>query len=87
VSEIYQASEEASIIFTRLETFQEHLTTVYEMPTFYGDDTLNGLLQHVKDLTDFLVRYEDIYSFTQPDLLEQLKIGDLEEEESDETQA
>jgi len=81
---VYNASEEASVIFTRLDTFREHLNSVYKMPTFYGDETLNALLQHVKDLTDFLMQYENIYSFTQPDLMEQLEEVSREIQEDDE---
>ncbi len=77
----YVASEESAEIFTRIQSYNEHLQSVYEMPTFYGDDTLQSLLDHTKELTLFFQRYEDIYSFTQPDLLEQLqKENDGEEE-------
>ena len=69
---IYAASEEVSEIFTRLDAFQEHLHSVYELPTFYGDQTLKSLLDHAKGLVEYLSRYEEVYSFTQPDLLEQL---------------
>jgi len=81
---VYNASEEASVIFTRLDTFREHLTGVYEMPTFYGDETLSALLTHTKELYEFLGQYENIYSFTQPDLLEQLEAASLEAKEEDE---
>ena len=84
---VYNASEEASVIFTRLDTFREHLAGVYEMPTFYGDETLSALLTHTKELAEFLVQYENIYSFTQPDLLEQLEAATLEAKEEDETEA
>ena len=81
LTRVLNASEEASEIFTRLDTFQEHLTSVYEMPTFYGDETLKGLLEHAKETSDFLSRYEEVYSFTQPDLLEQLEAASKELEE------
>jgi hypothetical protein len=71
------ASEESSELFTRLQTYASHIKSVYELPTFYGDDTLKSLLDHSQDLFTFLGRYENIYSFTQPDLLETLeKIDD-----------
>jgi len=78
---VFYASEEASIIFTRLDTFKEHLQSVYEMPTFYGDETLNGLLTHANDIAVFLSKYENVYSFTQPDLMEQLEIASKELQE------
>jgi len=79
--QVYNASEEASVIFTRLNAFEEHLQTVYDMPTFYGDETLNGLLRHIKELSNFLLLYENVYSFTQPDLLEQLEAASMELQE------
>jgi len=72
VNTVYTASEEATDIFTMIDSFKEHLKTVYEMPTFYGDETLHGLLEHAKDMTEYLKKYEKVYSFTQPDLEEQL---------------
>jgi len=78
---VYNASEEASEIFTRLNSYEEHLESVYEMPTFYGDDTLKGLLEHTREMTKYLAQYEEIYSFTQPDLMEQLEAASLELQE------
>tara|TARA_Y100000310_G_scaffold242838_1_gene247052 strand:- start:10399 stop:10743 length:345 start_codon:yes stop_codon:yes gene_type:complete len=77
----YIASEESSEIFTRLESYGSHLQSVYEMPMFYGDDTLQSLLDHTKDLVKFFDRYDAIYSFTQPDLLEQLEGADVDPKE------
>ena len=78
---VFFASETASEIFTRLDSFQEHLQSIYDLPTFYGDDTLQGLLEHIKSLTDYLGQYEDIYSFTQPDLMDQLEAASAELQE------
>ena len=41
--------------------FQKHLETLYAMETFYGDQTLQFLLQHAKDLAEQLKDYEEIY--------------------------
>ena len=72
------SSEESAELFTRLQTYANHLNTVYELPTFYGDETLQSLLDHTKDLYNFLGRYKNIYSFTQPDLIEVLNKVDEE---------
>jgi len=84
---VFVISETASEIFTQLDAFREHLSTMYELPTYYGDETLNNLLQHVKSLIDYLSQYEGIYSFTQPDLIEQLEEAtrELQEENDQET--
>jgi len=75
---VFVISEEAVDIFTRMDSFKEHLTTVYELPTFYGDETLSGLLEHAKALSEFLSKYEGLHSFTQPDLVEELERATLE---------
>jgi len=81
IVKVFVIAEEAAEIFTRLDSFQEHLKTVYEMPTFFGDETLTGLLEHSKALNEFLNRYDELYSFTQPDLLEQLEAATIELQE------
>jgi len=78
---VFVISEEASEIFTRLDSFQDHLKSIYELPLFYGDDTLSGLLDHSRSLTEYLERYEGLYSFTQPDLIEQLDAASEELQE------
>jgi len=89
---LYVASENASKIFSMIDVYTEHLETVYEMPTFYGDETLQGLLEHTKQMIQFLKKYKGVYSFTQPDLEEQLAAAsadfknDEEEIEKDQTQ-
>jgi hypothetical protein len=82
---IIVASEESAELFTRMQTYANHLNTVYELPTFYGDETLQSLLSHTKDFHIFLGRYENIYSFTQPDLIDVLNKVD-EEYDKEETE-
>jgi len=86
INTVYRASEETSEIFSMIDSFREHLNAVYEMPTFYGDDTLKGLLEHSKQMIEYLKKYENIYSFTQPDLEKQLLDAseDLENYEEEE---
>ena len=69
---VYVAAETASEIFSMIDSYKEHLSNVYDMPTFYGDDTLKSLLDHTGDMIEYLRGYENIYSFTQPDLEMQL---------------
>ena len=85
---IIVASEEVSEIFSMLDSYGEHLQSVHEMPLFYGDETLKGLLDHTRDLVSYLKKYEEVYSFTQPDLEEQLLAAsqDLNNDNQEETQ-
>ena len=85
ISSFLTASEEASQIFALLDAYREHLESVYELPTFYGDETLKSLLDHTREIHQFFSVYEEIFSLTQPDLLEQLQEASIElERENDE---
>ena len=83
---IYIASEEVSNILTMIDSYENHLKNVYELPSFYGDETLSSLLEHTKDMSKFLKQYDEVYSFTQPDLLEQLNVAEEEPEEQNDNQ-
>ena len=87
IDTVYTASEKAVEIFSRMDSFKEHLQSVYDMPTFYGDETLQSLLEHSGQMIEFLKRYEMIYSFTQPDLEKQLAEVSAEMEEHEEEEA
>ena len=51
-------------ILLALENFESHLETIYEMETFYGDETLHSVLMHAKGITEFLSEFEDIYELS-----------------------
>ena len=58
---IYVISSNLNSIQEELVSFQEHLGSIYELETFYGDETLKGLLDHSKDVSNELSKYENIY--------------------------
>ena len=66
-------------IMSAIESFENHLETLYEMETFYGDETLHGVLVHTKSITEFLLGFEDIYE------LSDHLTNEKEEEEWEET--
>ena len=37
-----------------VQGYQDHLENVYGLETFYGDSTLQGLLNHTKDFSEFV---------------------------------
>jgi len=43
--------------------FVEHLETVYGLDTFYGDETLRGLLDHTKSLAESLADIDSTILF------------------------
>ena len=47
INEIYNVLQDTLV---SIEDYEEHLEKVYSMDTFYGDNTLQGLLDHSRDL-------------------------------------
>ena len=45
-----------------VDNFSKHLETIYEMPTFYGDESLQRLMSHSKELRQDLLDFQDRYS-------------------------
>ena len=53
--------EELTENITVINNFTNHLKSVYELETFYGDETLRHLLAHAEDLTSVFDQYQ-LYS-------------------------
>jgi|19_taG_2_1085344.scaffolds.fasta_scaffold119227_1 hypothetical protein len=66
----------------RLGNYAEHIESMYQMETFYGDETLQNLISHSKEIVDMIRDYEDIYSLTQ----EEVKGEILNDETTDATE-
>jgi hypothetical protein len=66
-----------------VDEFTEHVRSVYEMETFYGDQTLHGLLQHGSQLIEDLEKFDEIIYLTE----EEEEVGiDGERDEHDEAE-
>jgi len=57
--DIYSRIEES---FEAIESFREHLDIVHGLETYYGDETLAALIEHSKELSDFLGEIQESYS-------------------------
>ena len=68
-----------------VNSFARHLKAVYELDTFYGDQTLSHLLQHAVSFNEQLETFEYIYSLTEDENLEPTDEETDEEEETEET--
>ena len=66
-----------------LGDFQSHVESVYGLETFYGDQTLNSLLLHCREVAEQLEEFEEIINFSEEDELEE---GELmyDQEQQDE---
>ena len=47
-----------------IEEYNEHLESLYEMETFYGDTTLKGLIDHTKFVLVEMKKFEQVYTLT-----------------------
>jgi len=69
--------------FFSLESYREHLEMVYGLETYYGDDTLQSLLEHSRELSDFLKESQQVFSLNQKEFLEYVESkNDTGEEET-----
>tara|TARA_B100001287_G_C22596694_1_gene488416 strand:+ start:235 stop:555 length:321 start_codon:yes stop_codon:yes gene_type:complete len=69
-------------IFEDLSIYESHAKSIYETEVFYGDATLEGLIQHTKNLTNQIEEYKD-YLFPTEERLEGYESGYEEEKEED----
>jgi hypothetical protein len=82
---IVAVSEELGDLQRMINSFSNHLHTVYELDSFYGDQTLRGLLEHAISLNEQMDTFEYIISLTEEDAPNQEEVTDdneLEEEEN-----
>ena len=63
-------TENSSGICQVLESFEEHLEEVYGLETYYGDETLSGLLQHTRDLKEDMQQFKEIFKIEEEQPLE-----------------
>lgn len=56
--------------FFSIESYREHLEMVYGLETYYGDDTLQSLLEHSNQLSEFLRESQQVFSLNEKEFLE-----------------
>tara|TARA_R100001163_G_C4971642_1_gene131310 strand:+ start:294 stop:638 length:345 start_codon:yes stop_codon:yes gene_type:complete len=65
VVQLLSVSEELGDLQNMTNSFAKHLRSVYELETFYGDQTLSNLLNHAISFNEQLETFEYIYSLTE----------------------
>ena len=79
LQEIAPLHERTAHMRESLEQYTGHLEVVYELPTFYGDQTLRDLLEHSRGITEDIQVYEKSFIFESEG--EQFEEAETEEEE------
>ena len=66
VEKLVFISDNIGDIMGLVQEYHEHLESLYEMEMFYGDETLQHLIEHTRSLYDLLEDFEDVYSIAIP---------------------
>ena len=86
IKNINDIEEDMDDIMSKTDDFTEHLENVYEMEMFYGDETLQSMIDHSKELVndyiDLQAKYFDVEVTTEED-----EYDTIETEEETPTQA
>ena len=77
---LLSVSEELGDLQQMISAFANHTQSVYELETFYGDETLQSLLNHAVSLNEQLDTFEYIYSLTEERNVQTDETEDNEEE-------
>jgi len=76
IARLLFVSEELGDLQKMTNAFANHVKSVYELEMFYGDQTLQHLMEHAVSFNEYLGTFEEIYSLT-----EEENEKDTEEEE------
>ena len=76
VVKLLSVSEELGDLKMMLDNFYVHVSSIYEMEMFYGDETLGHLVEHSRSLSEQLETFEYIYSLTEADNEKEVEYDD-----------
>ena len=83
ISRLVLVSEELGDLQDMINSFLNHTQEVYEMEMFYGDQTLQNLMDHAKDFSVQMESFEYIYYLTDEENIEQIGEPAQTEEEAE----
>tara|TARA_R110000822_G_scaffold238178_1_gene368407 strand:- start:197 stop:544 length:348 start_codon:yes stop_codon:yes gene_type:complete len=78
LSQLYFVTSNLSGLVDETISFRDHLSSIYELEVFYGDETLASLLAHVGQYSETLSDFEEIYTLLDE---EELKENDADDDE------
>lgn len=64
ITKLLFISENIGDFVVVVDNYASHLESVYNMETFYGDETIQGLIEHTKEVVTEAEEFESIYSLT-----------------------
>ena len=66
LGKLFYVGENLSDLAEMITSYRNHIKAVYGMEMFYGDDTLEHLMNHTRSLHEVLEEFEDIYQIAVP---------------------
>ena len=51
-------------LLNNMEIITDHLEQIHSLETFYGDESLQSLIRHSRDIVEEIKGYEEIYNLT-----------------------
>jgi len=79
LTKLLYVSESMGDFLITVDSYAEHLDSVYNLEMFYGDETLEHLMKHTESVIGEIEKFSDIYSLT-TDLTEAEDYDEAEEE-------
>ncbi len=84
IVQLLSVSEELGDLQQMVNSFTEHLNSIYELEMFYGDETIARLREHALSFNEQLATFEYIYSLTEEEGEAPANDNAEEDEEEDE---
>tara|TARA_R110000824_G_scaffold125429_6_gene284557 strand:+ start:6078 stop:6383 length:306 start_codon:yes stop_codon:yes gene_type:complete len=79
IIKLVSISEEIGDLQRMVDAFSNHLSSVYNLEMFYGDQTLQSLLEHAESFNTQLETFEYIYSLTEEDADQEITADEEQE--------
>ena len=64
LTKLLYVSESMGDFLITVDSYAEHLDSVYNLEMFYGDETLEHLMKHTESVIGEIEKFSDIYSLT-----------------------
>ena len=63
-SQMNNITENFDELYSKIESYEQHVESVHSLEMFYGDQTLQALVDHAKSFDEQLDTFEFIYTLT-----------------------
>ena len=83
---LVSSSERVKEFNDEIISFAAHVKGISELETFYGDETIGGLLQHSLQIVNIVEGFSEIMDITEPNPEDAIEEQDDEQEDNAETQ-